>query len=110
MVTTLRSRRARLGLALLLAVAPAAARAAINSVSFVAPAFRPVETAPVLASQADLQVTLDASPSRYRLDVFRVGGPANRVSTRNVDHPEPAGTLRVHGILVPSSLVSVSHE
>lgn len=92
---------AALALALALAGAPPPCPAAVNAVGFGAPNFRPAEGVPTRASQAELRVSLDATPSRYRLDVFRVGGPAQIVAQRTVDHPGPAGTPRLHDVLVP---------
>lgn len=101
MIRTIRARRACLSFGALLAgLWSGGALAAIDAVDFPAPAFRPAEGFPVRASQAELQVRLDASPSRYRLDVMRVGSTAI-VATRTVDHPDVQGVPRIHPVIVP---------
>ncbi len=85
----------------LAAVGATATHAAIQSVGFAIPGFRPAEGAPIRAAQAEIRVLLDASPSRYRLDVFPAATPGVRVSTRNVEHPDPPGTPRIHPVVVP---------
>lgn len=102
MILDSRARRA-LAAWLLLAlggVGPAA-RAAIVSVTFPVTAFRPNEPGPTRSTQAEIQVVLDADPSRYRLDAFRVGGTNPLVSTRTVDHAGPAGAPVTHRLRVP---------
>lgn len=89
----------RLFLALSLLATPL--HAAIDSIVFPVPAFRPNEATPVAASQAVLTFDVDATPSRYRVDVFRSGVADQIVESSEVTKVKPAGTLERLEVRVP---------
>lgn len=99
-ITRARARSVWPRLALLLGLA-ASASADIASLVVDAPAFRPAEPGPVLASQAELNLALDATPSRYRFAVERADTPGTTVGSRIVDHAGALGTPVLYRILVP---------
>jgi hypothetical protein len=75
--------------------------AEITSVTYPVTAFRPNEPGPTRSTQAELSIVLDASPSRYRLDVFRQGGNNALVGTRTVEHTGSVGAPQTHAVRVP---------
>lgn len=76
-------------------------RAEIASLSYPTTVFRPNEPGPTRSTRAELRVLLDASPSRYRIDVFREGSIGALLESLTVDHPGPVGTAASYGVRVP---------
>ena len=84
---------------IILLVAISQAQAAINSITFPSPSFRPPETTPTQATQAELSFDFDADAGQYRVSVFR-STTLQLVQQVFITHNGPLGTAVRHKMAI----------